>query len=741
MNSMEVVELRLVKRILMLSAAFLMVLSPSVFAAPSGLPAFPEAVDTETWQLPEDITWDDYKPVPGIDWNEADVEPEKVLKGALIVVDYQDRDFISSMEEGSELAGNPVLGDIPREDIPEFWENFLNTPQPLNNYRTIDEYWKENSFGKWSVELDSYGPYRLPGREFQYAPNYGDPMPPGYSSRNIRTDTMNLASSDLDASGEEYDFTFILHAGYSQSTIWQEFGEMMFQNPEDVTDEFGPPSDLVGLPNWASTRYVSWTSWVASKSYWSNAGGGISVQGESDGMGTFAHEFGHLVGLGDNYNNPYANPVSRTYSGPWEIMSRGTFNGPGGPHTRWMIMPTLGGSVPSHHMLRNKIKQGFLDEGQYLNVDRDELEDTGPMFADIVARAVPIGEEFGRSGIHGINIEMEDLTPPNSLEDDWRADMQRGVKWYDNYTIEVVDRVGMDSFTPDSGVLMAKTKNSEAAPNIWVIDAHDEDIDQVDFIRPDGTEAMYSLGDYRQLSDALFKAGTDEGVVSEYVDEHNRLHFYILDKSYDEEGALSYRVSVRHLDGAGDFERGVETTAQSAERAVPGKVATHTFSVTNTGEATDLFRIEVDTDAGWETMTLHNVIEVEAGETVEVPVYVKVPEDAEGATALTFTAMSETDQEQIASDVDVLLGEVNAESMKQLVEMFANTGDIDEAAVRPLTMHLTAIEQFENQGSTDKVNKHNEGFNQLITHFTDNNMLSDKASDALYDYAEALIKE
>ncbi|PAF11735.1 hypothetical protein CHH61_25700, partial [Shouchella clausii] len=72
-----------------------------------------------------------------------------------------------------------------------------------------------------------------------------------------------------------------------------------------------------------------------------------------------------------------------------------------------------------------------------------------------------------------------------------RADMQRGEKWYNNYTVEVVDRVGFDSFTPDSGVLLAKTKNTEAAPNIWVIDSHAEDINKVDFKRPDGTEAMY----------------------------------------------------------------------------------------------------------------------------------------------------------------------------------------------------------------------------------------------------------
>ncbi|MFP3361485.1 hypothetical protein R0K17_29695, partial [Planococcus sp. SIMBA_143] len=72
-----------------------------------------------------------------------------------------------------------------------------------------------------------------------------------------------------------------------------------------------------------------------------------------------------------------------------ELMSRGSFNGPGGPHTRWMVMPTLGGSAPSHHMLRNKINQGFLSEEDYLNVDRDALAETGPVFADILARAVP----------------------------------------------------------------------------------------------------------------------------------------------------------------------------------------------------------------------------------------------------------------------------------------------------------------------------------------------------------------
>src|SRR5699024_9797205 len=248
---------------------------------------------------------------------------------------------------------------------------------------------------------------------------------------------------------------------------WQEFGEMMFTNKEDITDEFGSPFE--DFPNWGNTRFTSWTSWFASKQIWAHAQRDISVQGESDGMSTFAYEFGHAaVDRGDNYDNHVADPVSRSYTGPWEVMSRGHFNGPGGTHTRYHIPNDKGGTVPSHHMLRNKMKQGFVTDDELLRLDRDELAESGPEFADITARAVPIGDKFDRPGLHGINISMVDLTPENSLEDDWRADMQKGEKWYDNYTLEVVDRVGSDSFTPDSGVLIAKTRDEERpSPNTW----------------------------------------------------------------------------------------------------------------------------------------------------------------------------------------------------------------------------------------------------------------------------------
>ncbi|WP_335516024.1 M6 family metalloprotease domain-containing protein [Neobacillus drentensis] len=638
-----------------------MAVSTTVYAEQPGLSNFPEPVDAQSWVLPRDMTWKDYKPVPGVDWNTSDIKADRVIRGSLIIVDFQDRDFILNQPEGSELAGNPIgTGKIPRDQIGKFWEDFLNKPSALNNNRTVNEYWRENSFGKWKIELKSFGTYRMDGNEFEYGLNeFGQQanMPAGFKAKNLRSEAVAKAKADMDASGEKFDFNFIIHAGYDESGVWQELGEMMFQNAGAVTNPFGPivgGANVPGMPNSAVTRYVPWTSWYAAKSIWSSASGGTSIQGENDGMGTFAHEFGHIMALGDNYNNPYGIPVSRTYSGPWELMSRGSFNGPGGPHTRWMVPSTLGASAPSHHMLRNKIKQGFLSPDQYLSLDRDRLAETGPVFADILSREVPTGSEFGRTGLHGINISMVDNTPANSLNDDWRADMQRGAKWYNNYTLEVVDRVGFDSFAPDTGVLLGKTKNSESAPNIWVIDSHKEDINQVDFKRPDGSTAMLSKGDYQQLADALFKAGTGDGVVSEYTDEHNRLHFYILDKKYDAKGALSYRVAVRHLDGASSFTRGVTVANSDSEFATPGKVAAYYFNVTNTGNGTDLIRLNAKTDAGWDIQLQHNVIEVEAGKTVAVPVYVKIPKGGTAQpvpTNLTFTSTSETDASKTATSI------------------------------------------------------------------------------------------
>ncbi len=738
--------------------------STAAFAKEPGLDKMPEPVDPQSWVNPEDMTWNDYKQIPGIDWNNTDIKPETELKGALILVDFPDQDFILSKPKGSELIGNPQVDAVPREEMGEWWKEFLNVPSELNNYQTIDSFWKENSNGKWGVSLESYGPYRLDKNEFQYgleSSHNSNTLPSNYERGNLFQDGVNAAAADIAASGEEYDFAFIVHAGYDESTVWQELGEMMFLNPESVPDEFGPP-DLPGfenMPNWAKTRYVPWTSYYGAKAIWSAASSAtingkrirVSIQGESDGMGTFAHEFGHLRGLGDNYNNAALDP--RTYSGYWETMSRGSFNGPGGTHTRWMIPSTLGASLSAPHMLRNKIKQGFIEDDEVLQINRDQLKESGPVFADITARQAPIGNEFGRTGSYGINISMNDLTPTDYLAGDWRNDILNN-RLYDNYTLEVVDRFGTDSFAADSGVLIAKTKNAETAPNIWVVDSHPEDINLKDFTRPDGTAAMVGKGDPRQTLDALFKAGSGKSlvagkfdgsidqdtVVSEYVDPYNKLHFYVLGNQKDNDGVLRYQVAVRNTDGAGAYTRGVEVSTGTIAPAVQDKVAVYHFNVTNTGEAKDLIRIKASAGDGWAVQLDNNVLAIEPGATVKVPVYVKIPKGKSAPAKLTFTAASETDPNQRVTDTNLLASNLNAAGVSSVIDSFDKEGAFKAGAAKALKAHLKSVEQFEKKGSADKVIKHINDFKRFLNLKKKANQISEKAYNNLNAQADAIIE-
>ena len=621
--------------------------------AGNGLPG---PIDPQNWENPDHMTWSDYRKPPGTNWADPNVKGStRTFKGALVLVDYPNQDFVATLPKGSTPFGNPSAeaNGVPRDQVAGFYQNFLNTPGTLNRGHTIHEYWMEDSGGRYGVELTGFGPYRMPGKSHEYAMEFqgGTACPAGDTcTKNIRTDAR---AAWVAATGPEvpagFDFVFYLSAGQDESSTWQEFGMMKFPTKEQVTEEFGPPDP--NLPNWSNTRYVEWTSWLAGASIWPNAGGGSSTQAESSGMGVYAHELSHILGIGDNYNNPYGVPPRRSYTGIWEMLSRGSFNGPGGPHSRWMIPATGGGSMGAQHMLRNKIKLQMVDEQNVLRLSRDALKTSGVVIADVTARTV----QPGPKGLAGVNLELGaggDLAPPCNTATDPMCD-GRG---YENYTVEVVDRMGTDSFTPDSGVLLAKTKNEDRAPFEWVVDANPQDIEMTDYVLPDGTEIPITIGDYRQLSDALFHAGTNSGSEYEYTDTANRLHFYITNVKRDRHGVLYYTVAIRSLDGAGPQQRGVRVLPTVAKPAKNG-VQTCGFPLTNTGTAGtgsqhpedvtpylkgDVYRVSAKIDGqGW-SMSLPNALTTaDAGQHTTVPVHTKA--GTSPLAKITLTAVSESD--------------------------------------------------------------------------------------------------
>ena len=275
------------------------------------------------------------------------------------------------------------------------------------------------------------------------------------------------------------------------------------------------------------------------------------------------------------------------------MMDRGSFNGPGGPHNRWQVPAQYGASMGAEHTLRSKVGMGFIPNANVLRVNRNGL-------AQIRAGGGGRGRARGqrraagrRASRAGVQVFLDgaapvDKEPACDVNTNPLCDGGGPAGVWTNYTLETVQRIGYGSFEPDNGVLIAKnkawaagasrgTEGSQCGYNCftWVEDAHPEDMNTVDYYKPDGTPIMRTVADYRQLNDALFHAGTNSGSSYEYTDAPNNLKFYVVDKYTDARGMLHYVVGVQNPTGAGPQTRGVSVSTASGRRAAVVHVHGH----------------------------------------------------------------------------------------------------------------------------------------------------------------------
>jgi M6 family metalloprotease-like protein len=696
--------------------------------ATDGGPIVP--ADQQQWTDQAEMTWDDYVPIRPDAWNSVTTSQgsDVTYRTAVILLDFQDQPFLITQPPESHPFGNPQSGWVPvaPEDVNQWFTEYYTVPNQYNGGQTFHGYWMEDSHGRIGVDATVFGPYTLPGKlhEYGYDGSFNSPLgafcPQGDTcGKNIRSDGGALWRAAIGCASGLCGFNnaFYVTAGHDESSTWQEFGDMMFETREEIPDEFGPPRDANGnppldqngnpMPNWARTRYVEWTSWKAAANHWPNAGGGTSTQAESSGQSVFAHEFSHLRSLPDNYNNPFAD-TDRNYTGYWEMMSRGTFNGPGGTHNRWQI-PNAGGSgLGPHHMLHFKTtgpqRLGVVTDDEQVVLERASLVDQGIAVTTLQSREyVPNGHDVGLT----VNLGAGGYVPGNCqtrVDDPFWCTHTNETSWQ-RFTMEVVDPVGNDSFTPGHGVLIAQARNS-GTPRVQLIDANTADIDRIDFYRPDGRPVPVVRGDPRQLDDATFQAGTRSGSQYEYVENFNRLHFYVLDAHRDKNGMLFYDVAVRNLDGAGAFARS-GSLGEPAVFPSGGATALLRVPLTNTGAAgdgvfaSDIYRISATVDgADWTVHLPYEVRAAQAGATVTVPVYATAGAGASESATVTITATSESDPTatvttEVALDSTNL--KVTLDSAAALVETYYADGTLRRSERERLLAQLNVAEQTSGQ--------------------------------------------
>ena len=81
------------------------------------------------------------------------------------------------------------------------------------------------------------------------------------------------------------------------------------------------------------------------------------------------------------------------------------------------------------------------------------------------------------------------------------------------------------------------------------------------------------------------------------------------------------------------------------------------------------------------------------------------------------------------------------EDLENSLHDLEEAGDIDEEAMRKLTMQVTALKHFEEKGAADKVHKHLEGMLLLINQQKDRDLMTDRAYNILKEKTESLLNQ
>jgi len=93
-------------------------------------------------------------------------------------------------------------------------------------------------------------------------------------------------------------------------------------------------------------------------------------------------------------------------------------------------------------------------------------------------------------------------------------------------------------------------------------------------------------------------------------------------------------------------------------------------------------------------------------------------------------------------EVEPPLGAPSLTNLEILADRFEADGEFaSDEAVRAVSLHLTAVSQFEEQGETEKVVKHLDGLLDLLEHQRENELITEEAYNLIEPQADSYMKE
>lgn len=227
--------------------------------------------------------------------------------GLVILVNFTDKQFTATHAEMDSMYNGL---------------NYTRDYSYSDNYGTYDihaegsvrQYFKDASFGQYVPKFDVVGPVTVSKNVSYYGKNdYYDndqrPWEMVYEACQLvdkEYEDIDFSIYDNDGDGV-MDYVYVVYAGYGEAdggganTIWPHSYWLTEAGYNLVIDG-------VTIDTYACSNEISYTS------------------GQHDGIGTFCHEFSHVLGLPDFYAT---NNASHRTLGDWDIMDYGPYNNDG----------------------------------------------------------------------------------------------------------------------------------------------------------------------------------------------------------------------------------------------------------------------------------------------------------------------------------------------------------------------------------------------------------------------------
>ncbi|MBR6520203.1 MAG: M6 family metalloprotease domain-containing protein, partial [Paludibacteraceae bacterium] len=186
------------------------------------------------------------------------------------------------------------------------------------------DYFRDASNGQYVPEFDVYGPYRLDSVMSYYGQNdrsgldmHPDQMVVDAVAKLASDSLVDINFADYDTDNDGYmDNLFVYYAGYGENEGAPE--NSVWPHAWEVYEEYVKGQlvyDGKQIKGYACTSELQGTSGVLMC-----------------GIGTFCHEFGHVLGLPDFYVTDYSSQHKTL--GDWDIMDAGAYlNGGNTPPT------------------------------------------------------------------------------------------------------------------------------------------------------------------------------------------------------------------------------------------------------------------------------------------------------------------------------------------------------------------------------------------------------------------------